>query len=67
MLRNRFDEARKASNQSWQIRQLRAKAATDKTEREGLEAAQALLGHASVTTTEGYVRGRRGKLTDPTR
>lgn len=67
MLRNRFDEARKASNQSWQIRQLRAKAATDKTEREGIWAARDLLGHASVTTTEGYVRGRRGKLTDPTR
>jgi len=31
---------------------VRAKAGTDKAESEGLEAAQAQLGHASITTTE---------------
>ena len=66
-LRQRFDKARETAGQTWQLRQLRAKAATDKAESAGLEAAQAQLGHASVTTTEIYVRGRRGKVTGPTR
>ena len=66
-LRGRFEAAREAAGQDWQLRQLRAKAATDKAESAGLEAAQAQLGHASVTTTEIYVRGRRGKPAGPTR
>jgi len=66
-LRKRFDKARKTAGVSFELRQLRAKAATDKAESEGLEAAQRMLGHASVTTTEIYVRGRRGRPTGPTR
>lgn len=67
MLYDRFDKARKAAGVQFNLRQIRAKAGTDKAEAEGLEAAQAQLGHASITTTEIYVRNRRGKPTGPTR
>ena len=67
MLYDRFDKARKAAGVRFNLRQIRAKAGTDKAESEGLEAAQAQLGHASITTTEIYVRNRRGKPTGPTR
>lgn len=52
MLYDRFDKARKAAGVQFNLRQIRAKAGTDKAESEGLEAAQAQLGHASITTTE---------------
>lgn len=49
------------------LRDLRAKAMTDKAESKSLEAAQRQLGHASITTTEIYIRNRRGKQSDPTK
>lgn len=51
----------------FQFRDLRAKAGTDKAESEGVYQAQRQLGHKSVTTTETYVRNRRGTKVDPTR
>lgn len=76
-LRSRFDAARKkatlkhpdltAEIKTFQLRDLRAKAATDKAESKSLEAAQRQLGHASITTTEIYIRNRRGRKTDPTK
>jgi integrase len=76
-LRARFDKARKkaitespdlaADIRAFQLRDLRAKAATDKAESKSLEAAQRQLGHASITTTEIYIRNRRGKQSDPTK
>ncbi|AZK85977.1 tyrosine-type recombinase/integrase [Xanthomonas oryzae] len=54
-LRYRFDQARKA-------------AGVDKADSAGdIRQAQAQLGHASVTTTEIYVRKRKGAKTTPTR
>ena len=47
---------------AFQFRDLRAKAATDL---ESSERAQKLLGHSTVTTTEGYIRGRRGDRVIP--
>lgn len=51
----------------FQFRDLRAKAASDKTERGDIRAAQQQLGHTTITTTEGYVRNRRGAKVTPTR
>ena len=45
---------------------LRAKAAADTTERDGIQAAADLLGHRSVATTKGHY-DRRGKSVGPTR
>lgn len=52
---------------AFQFRDLRAKAGTDKAEAEGVHQAQKQLGHKSVTTTEIYVRNRRGAKVGPTR
>lgn len=68
-LRFRFDRARVSAGvekNSFQFRDLRAKAGTDKEDAEDLRSAQALLGHGSVTMTEHYVRKRGAKVT-PTR
>jgi integrase len=52
----------------FQFRDLRAKAGTDKADSAGdIRQAQQQLGHQSVTTTEIYVRKRRGALTSPTK
>lgn len=63
-LRGRFEKARDQvpAAAHFQFRDLRAKAATDLREAESLEAAQALLGHTSVTMTEHYTRERKGKI-----
>jgi integrase len=76
-LRKRFEKAREAAAvvfdkagkveeaaaaRGFQFRDLRAKAATDL---ESSERAQKLLGHSTVTTTEGYIRGRRGDRVMP--
>jgi integrase len=63
-LRSRFEKAREQVPEAanFQFRDLRAKAATDLREAESLEAAQALLGHTSVTMTEHYTRSRKGKI-----
>lgn len=77
MLRGAFDRARVAAQekfphlakeiQSFQFRDLRAKAGTDKEEKEGMDAAQAQLGHSTSAMTAHYVRHRRGKLVKPTK
>jgi integrase len=51
----------------FQFRDLRAKAGTDKAASDGVHQAQRQLGHSSVTTTEIYVRNRRGEKVTPTR
>jgi integrase len=83
MLRGRFEKAREAAAKSaeedgaidmakeirnFQFRDLRAKAGSDKAEATGsMIEAQKLLGHAAASTTEIYVRHRRGALVKPTR
>jgi integrase len=66
-LRSRFDKARALSGETWQIRDLRARAATETTDAGTSADAQALLGHRSVTTTERYIRGRAGQIVSPVR
>lgn len=75
MLWDYFDEARREAARrypklaeeikAFQFRDLRAKGITDKTEKEGTREAQKLAGHASITTTDGYVRNRKGESVDP--
>jgi len=70
-LHQRFDKARKIAGvdkASFQFRDLRAKAGTDKTDSSGnILEAQRQLGHASVTMTEAYVRNRKGDKIGPTK
>lgn len=70
-LRYRFDKAREAAGVAkgdFQFRDLRAKAGTDKADSANdIREAQAQLGHSSVTTTEIYVRKKRGAKATPTR
>lgn len=70
-LRQRFHAARERAGvpiDSFQFRDLRAKAGTDKTETSGdIRQAQRQLGHKSLSMTEHYVRQRRGDKVDPTR
>lgn len=51
----------------FQMRDLRAKAATDKDESVDMKAAQEQLGHTSERMTRRYVRHRNGKLVQPTK
>ena len=71
MLRGQFDKARQEagiSKESFQFRDLRAKAGTDKAESSGdIRQAQKQLGHTTVTMTEHYVRGRKGDKVTPTK
>jgi integrase len=64
MLRNRFDEARKAAGATFQFRDIRAKSATDAGD---LGHAQKLLGHANRDMTEHYTRDRKGERVKPLR
>jgi integrase len=70
-LQRRFRETRRAAgvkDGDFQIRDLRAKAGTDKTDSSGdIRQAQKQLGHSSVTMTELYVRNRRGDKVKPTK
>lgn len=70
-LQRRFRIARRAAgvkDGDFQIRDLRAKAGTDKTDSSGdIRQAQKQLGHTSVTMTEHYVRNRRGDKVKPTK
>lgn len=69
-LRHRFDKARIATSvefDDFQFRDLRAKAATDKTDSEDIRAEQQQLGHASVTMTKHYVRKRCCHKVTPTK
>lgn len=71
MLRGRFDIARKAAGiekSAFQLRDLRAKAGTDKAEFSGdILQARDQLGHTTVVMTEHYLRERKGKKITPTR
>ena len=77
MLRGAFDRARDAAAfthpelaaaiREFQFRDLRAKAATDKEQSAGMQAAQDQLGHSTAAMTAHYVRDRRGKLVKPTK
>lgn len=71
MLRGRFDRAREAAGidkASFQFRDLRAKAGTDKAESSGdILKARDQLGHTTVVMTEQYIRDRQGKKVTPTR
>lgn len=63
-LRSRFEAARAAAEipgDQFQFRDLRRKAGADLRDQAGLDAAQSLLGHRSVTMTEHYTGGR-GKV-----
>jgi integrase len=66
-LRGAFDRARAASGQTFQLRDLRAKAGTDKADAEGERAAQLQLGHTTLGMTMHYVRRRRGDKVTPTK
>lgn len=65
MLRSRFEAARTAAGiagKDFQFRDLRRKAGTDVRDQAGLDAAQDLLGHASVVMTEHYTAARGKKI-----
>lgn len=59
---NRFEKAREAAGIHFQLRDLRAKAATDL---EDLALAQKLLGHSSRNMTEHYTKKRAGEKVRP--
>ncbi|NUU39448.1 tyrosine-type recombinase/integrase [Pseudomonas sp. C2B4] len=71
MLRKRFDDAREAAGipkADFQMRDLRAKAATDKEESTGnIREAMDQLGHTTVVMTEHYIRNRKGKKVTSTK
>lgn len=71
MLRGRFDKAREAAGipkDEFQLRDLRAKAGTDKAEESGdILQARDQLGHTTATMTEAYIRDRKGKKVMPTK
>jgi integrase len=71
MLRGRFDLAREAAGvakSEFQMRDLRAKAGTDKAESSGdIMQAKDQLGHTTVVMTEQYIRNRKGKKVSPTK
>ncbi|PVZ59275.1 integrase [Pseudomonas sp. B1(2018)] len=71
MLRGRFDLAREAAGvakSEFQMRDLRAKAGTDKAESSGdILQARDQLGHTTVVMTEQYIRNRIGKKVSPTK
>nr|WP_232917205.1 hypothetical protein [Pseudomonas syringae] len=71
MLRERFDAAREAAGVEkgeFQMRDLRAKAGTDKAESSGdILQAHDQLGHTTVVMTENYIRKRIGKKVTPTK
>jgi integrase len=61
-MQKRFAAVRLKAGGAWQIRDLRAKAGTDMEDAGG---AQRLLGHRNRTTTDVYLRDRRGELARP--
>lgn len=65
ILRKRFDDAREAAGvpkADFQMRDLRAKADTDKAESSGdILQAKDQLGHTTIAMTEYYIRKRKGK------
>jgi integrase len=71
MSRGRLDRAREAAGiekSLFQMRDLRAKAATDKEESTGnILQARDQLGHTTVGMTEQYIRARKGLKVTPTK
>lgn len=71
MLREKFDLAREAAEvakSEFQVRDLRAKAGTDKAESSGdILQARDQLGHRTVVMTEQYIRNRKGNKVSPTK
>lgn len=70
MLRNRFDAARDAAGipkAQFQVRDLRATAATTVDDDGGIRHAQALLGHTTEGMTAQYIRHKVGKKVKPVR
>jgi Phage integrase family. len=71
MLRRRFDLTREAAGvqkSEFQMRDLRAKAGTDKAESSGdILQARDQLGHTTVVMMEQYIRNRLGKKVTPTK
>ncbi|WP_309295846.1 hypothetical protein [Pseudomonas pseudonitroreducens] len=71
MLRDRFDLAREAAGiekATFQLRDLHAKAGSDKSESTGdILKVRDQLGHTTVTMTERYIRDRKGKKVTPTK
>lgn len=71
MLRYGFDDAREkagVAKKDFQMRDLRAKAGTDKAEDSGdILKARDQLGHTTVTMTEQYIRNRIGKKVTSTK
>lgn len=64
----RTSRLRKGKTSKFQLRDLRAKAGTDKADSAGdIRQAQRQLGHTSVAMTKHYVRNRRGDKVGPTR
>lgn len=61
-MQKRWEIVRARIGADWQLRDLRAKAATD-----AAGGAQELLGHAAATTTDGYIRRIAGGLAQPVR
>ncbi|MNG14738.1 hypothetical protein D3C84_985150 [compost metagenome] len=65
MLRGRFDLAREAvgvAKSEFQMRDLRAKAGTDKAESsDDILHARDQLGHTTVVMTQQYIRNQKGK------
>ncbi|WP_231990407.1 tyrosine-type recombinase/integrase [Nitrosomonas ureae] len=70
-LQGHFYRARKVAGitqDTFQFRDLRAKAGTDKADSSGdIRQAQRQLGHSSVTMTETYIRERKGSKVKPTK
>lgn len=70
-LRGHFDRARESAGinkEEFQFRDLRGKAATDKTEFSGdIRQAQKQLGHTTITMTEHYIKSRKGDKVTPTK
>lgn len=61
-LRRRFEVIRRKVGADWQIRDLRAKAASDS---ESTEDANRLLAHAAMSTTDVYIRAHAGRVAKP--
>lgn len=61
-MRKRFWTAREKAGADWQIRDLRAKAASDA---DTARHAQMLLGHSARTTTDRYIRQAAGEVVQP--
>lgn len=65
-IRKRFDNLRKKTGAKFQLRDIRAKAITDKENKTDLLTARKLAGHSKTSMTEYYIRNRKGESVRPT-